>query len=184
MLELQNVCKTYDHPVIRGFSYVFPDKGLFLIRGASGSGKTTLLRLIGGLEQPDSGLILRKEPCRISYLFQEPRLVPHLTLLENVLLVKKEKDKTKASQILSLLGLGNDEKKYPSELSGGMKLRGSVARSLYYGGDLYLWDEPTDGLDEKNRDIIIQILKDLSKKSLVVTVTHDASLPGENVIEL
>ncbi len=184
MLTAKNIKKVYDKTVINDFSYTFPKKGLFLIRGASGSGKTTLLRLFAGLETPDSGSVETNFEDKISFLFQEPRLVPNLTVLENVLLVKKEKDPEKAKEHLSLLGLEKDLKKYPDELSGGMKLRCAVARSLYFGGNIFLWDEPTKELDPENAKKIVDLMETLSKDHLVIAVTHDENIKSENVITL
>ncbi len=183
MLTITELYKAYGAPVISGFSYTFPPKGLVVIRGASGSGKTTLLRLIAGLEKPDSGRI--ETDCkRISFVFQEARLVPNLTVLDNVLLVKKEKDKKEALAILDRLGLGEARKKYPHQLSGGMKLRVAIARSVYFGGELYLWDEPTKELDPENCRIIRDLMKEVSGKALFLTVTHDPEIVGDMVIRL
>jgi len=155
-----------------------------LIRGASGSGKTTLLRILAGLEKQDGGTVVQEKPLRISCVFQESRLVPHLTVLENVLLVKPGRDKVAAMGYLKTLGLEKDAHKYPKELSGGMKLRASVARSLYYGGDLYLWDEPTKELDADNRRIIADVIQAVSKEACITVVTHDPDLIGEQEIQL
>ena len=183
MLTVTELNKAYDAPVIKDFSYTFPQNGLVVIRGNSGSGKTTLLRLIAGLEQADSGGI--ETDCeRISFVFQEARLVPNLTVLDNVLLVKKEKNKKEALAILERLGLGEARKKYPHQLSGGMKLRVAIARSLYFGGDLYLWDEPTKELDPENCRIIRDLMKEVSDNALVLTVTHDPEIVGDAVIRL
>ena len=178
MLTLEHVFKSYGEPVLSDFHYHFPQKGLFLIRGKSGAGKTTLLRLIAGLEKPDLGTITKKDGIKISMVFQEPRLIPTRTLIQNILLVKKEKDERKAREILSSLNLQDAADKYPSELSGGMKLRGSIARSLYYGGDLYLWDEPTKELDPENRAVISDLIAKLAEEHLVLAVTHDPLLKG------
>lgn len=182
MLSVRKICKAYDKPVLADFSYDFPEKGLFLIRGASGCGKTTLLRILAGLEKQDQGEIHSKKDLKISCVFQEPRLVPHLSVLENVLLVSKKRDKALAIRHLALLGLEGDLEKFPDQLSGGMKLRVSIARSLYYGGDLYLWDEPTKELDPENRGTVSKIIEDLSKKACVVVVTHDPLLSSKHEI--
>ncbi len=184
MLKIQNLNKAFEKPILNDFSYDFASPGLYVLRGASGSGKSTLLRIIGGLLKPDNGQILwEKEPI-ISYVFQDARLLPELNLLDNILLVKKEKDKKKALSILHKLGLSGDEKKHPSALSGGMKLRGALARSLYYGGDVYLWDEPTKELDGENRKIVIDIIKELAKEHLVIVSTHDEDIPYDKEIKL
>lgn len=184
MLEIKNLEKAYEHPVISDFSCKFSSSGLYVIRGASGSGKTTLLHLISGLVKADKGGILwMKEPV-FSFVFQDARLIPTLTLLENILLVKKKRDPKKALEVLKRLGLSEDAKKYPSSLSGGMKLRGALARSLYYGGNVFLWDEPTKELDAKNREEVIKILNEISKDALVIVSTHDTEIESPNEITL
>ena len=184
MLEICNLNKAYGAPVIKDFSYHFSHKGLFLVRGPSGSGKTTLLRLIAGLEKPDSGQILWTRDHQISMVFQEARLVPHLTLLDNVLLVKQEKDQNKALSLLERFGLLSAAGKKPEALSGGMKLRGAIVRSLYYGGDIFLWDEPTKELDPENRNLVFQVMQEVAKKALLIAVTHDQTPMEGTVISL
>lgn len=184
MLTVQNLSKSFERDVIRDFSYRFPPAGLCTLRGASGSGKTTLLRLLAGLEKPDEGEIVWEEKPYISFVFQDARLVPSLTLLDNILLVKKKKEKALAIEILEKLGLREDAEKMPNALSGGMKLRGALARSLYFGGNVFLWDEPTKELDEENRKKVYSILKSLSKNALVIVATHDEEIQGEMEIVL
>ena len=184
MLTANNIRKSYEKVVLNDFSYTFPARGLILIRGASGCGKTTLLRILAGMEKQDQGTIEKDKKLKISCVFQEARLVPHLSVLENVLLVGNSKVKNRAIQLLTNLGLEKDLNKFPDELSGGMKLRVSVARSLYYGGDLYLWDEPTKELDPDNRAIVAQIISELSEKACIVVVTHDPELKSEHEILL
>ncbi len=184
MLTLDKVSKSYEKNVLNEISLSFPDKGLVLIRGESGCGKTTLLRLIAGLEIPDSGTVFFSKDKKISFVFQEARLVPHLNLLENVMLVKEKGSKEEALEALASVGLKQDYKKYPHQLSGGMRLRGAIARSLYYGGDIYLWDEPTKELDPENRDKIIALANKLSQNALVLAVTHDLAFTGGEEIIL
>lgn len=184
MLTVQNLSKSYEKNIIRDFSCRFPTTGLCTLRGASGAGKTTLLRLLAGLEKPDEGEIVWDEKPDISFVFQDARLVPSLTLLDNVLLVKKKKEKALALEILENLGLSEDAEKLPDALSGGMKLRGALARSLYFGGNVFLWDEPTKELDDENRQKVYRILQTLSKKALVIVATHDEEIQGEMEIVL
>lgn len=184
MLRVDKLCKSYEHAVLSDFSYDFPDKGLFLLKGESGRGKTTLLRLLAGLEKPDGGRILREEGTLLSPVFQEARLVPHLSLLDNLLLVSKKKDKPRAMEILKRLRLAEAAHKKPPALSGGMKQRGAIARSIYYGGSVYLWDEPTGELDPENRRIVREYAAELAESALVICVTHDRDWQDGTVIEL
>ncbi len=184
MIHAIGLSKSFETPVFSDLSFSLPETGLVLIRGESGSGKTTLLRILAGLETPDSGELKIKDGTMFSVVFQEARLAEHLTLLENVLLVKKEKDKKRALEILDFFQLADAAEKYPRELSGGMKLRGAIARSIYYGGNLYLWDEPTKELDLFNKKRVIEAIRSLSEKALVLVITHDADLESENIIEL
>lgn len=184
MLSIKNLNKAFEKNVICDFSYHFTSPGLYVIRGASGCGKTTLLRLIASLEKADGGEILWEKEPQISFAFQEARLLPQLNLMDNILLVKEKKDKEKALQILKDLGLSEDDKKYPGALSGGMKLRASLARSLYYGGDVFLWDEPTKELDGDNRKVVLEILEKISKEALVIVATHDEEILGKEEIAL
>ena len=184
MLRIESLNKSFAAPVLRDFSHRFPEKGIVLLKGASGGGKTTLLRLIAGLEKPDSGRILLPEGAKISMVFQEARLVPNLTVSENLLLVAPEKDKKEAEEILFSLGLSDAFSLFPAALSGGMKERVNLARSIFYGGTIYLWDEPTKELDEENAKKVIEWMKKLSQNALVIAATHDEAVPGDEVIEL
>lgn len=176
MITLKSVSKSYKKSVLKNFSYEFPETGLFIIRGKSGVGKTTLIRLIADLEKPECGEIILNQEKKISVVFQEARLIPFLSLKENILLVKKERDIESAKNILRELSLEDAAEKFPEELSGGMKLRGAIARSLYYGGDIYLWDEPTKELDPENKKRIVEIIHRISKNKLMIVVTHDPEL--------
>lgn len=184
MIQAKGLFKAFGKEVISDLSFSLPETGLVLIRGESGSGKTTLLRLLLGLEKPDAGSLKTKEGTVFSVVFQEPRLAEHLSLLENILLVKKERDKKKALEILNSLQLSDAAEKHPSQLSGGMKLRGAIARSLYFGGNVYLWDEPTKELDPENKKRVIGIIEALSKEALLIVITHDPDLKSEHVIDL
>ena len=106
----------------------------------------------------------------ISYVFQEPRLFEWLTALENVSIVS---NKVKAEELLTLMGLEDSFDKYPSELSGGMKQRVSIARALAYKPDLVLLDEPFKGLDEERRHEVADILFKALKGTTAIIVSHD-----------
>ena len=107
---------------------------------------------------------------RISYVFQEPRLFEWLTALENVSIVS---NKEKAKKLLSLMGLEDAFDKYPTELSGGMKQRVSIARALAYEPDLILLDEPFKGLDEELRREVADTLFKKVKGKTTILVSHD-----------
>lgn len=162
-----------------------------VLMGPSGSGKSTLLRLLTGLAQPKHGEILVNNVSTANSLpdsavvFQDYSLFPWLTAEENIILAlqkKLKKSKTKkelqqlAQQYLELVQLGHAIKKYPGEMSGGMRQRAAIARALSLGADLMFMDEPFGALDPVTRiqlqDVILQVNRD--QKRTVVFVTHDA----------
>lgn len=148
-----------------------------ILMGVSGIGKTSLLRLAAGLIKPNKGTVTRHTD-RISFQFQEPRLIPWMTALENVNAVLSDKAETltKAREYLRLVDLDNARDKLPSELSGGMAQRVALARALAYEGDLYLFDEPFRGLDHALRDEMIALIREKTKNAAVMLVTHDAEV--------
>lgn len=184
MLQIEHLTKSYGAPVLKDFSYSFPEKGLFVLRGNSGSGKTTLLRLIAGLETPDDGAIQKPDQAKISVVFQEARLLPFYTLLENLMLVAPKKTKEEALAVLEKFALREAAEKYPDTLSGGMKERAAIARSLFFGGDIFLWDEPTKELDAGNAGLVIEEMKTLARAHLVICATHDPAIRGDAEIVL
>lgn len=148
-------------------SIVFPPSATVCLIGESGCGKTTLLRILSSLTQPDSGTVVR--PDAVSYSFQEPRLFPQLTALQNVCVTT---EREKAEELLSALELSGSLDKYPDELSGGMRQRVSVARAIGATAGLYLFDEPTAALDGASAERCISlILERLSGKDVIIS-TH------------
>ena len=174
-LEIRDAVKTYGGvPVLDGFSCRFPSSGTVCLFGPSGCGKTTLLNCIAGLEKLDSGRIEAARGAKICYLFQEDRLLPWSTAAENVAAVLRgENRRPLAEEWLRLVGLGEEGGKYPSELSGGMRRRVSIARSLAYGGDLYLLDEPFQRLDARSREQVAALIEEHTAGKLKLLVTHD-----------
>lgn len=176
MIKITGLNKRFGKKVIfKDFSFTFPEKGLIALVGSSGCGKTTLLRMIAGLDKKYSGSIELDSITKISYVFQEPRLLPTSTALENVALPLGNTDeaKLKAIELLNGLGLGNDLNSLPAEMSGGMKQRVSIARALAYGGELFLLDEPFNGIDAERTRYIMDLIKDLSENKLCIIVTHN-----------
>ncbi len=173
MIKLENVSVAFDgRDVLKDFSLTLPDTGIVLITGASGCGKTTLTRLLLGLLSPDYGSVLT-EGAKIAAVFQEDRLIPSLTALENVALVS---DKTEAEKRLCEMGLSNSLGLYPDELSGGMKRRVAIARALAFGGDVLLLDEAFNGINTDLASDIIKKITEEYKDRLIIAVTHQPEL--------
>lgn len=168
---LKNITKEYDGKrVLDGIGLEIPERGIFGIFGASGQGKTTLIRILCGLEQPDGGEILGTQGVKFSVVFQEDRLLPSLTALENVALVS---DKATAAEMLERVGLAESADKYPSELSGGMSRRTAIARALAYSGDALILDEPFKGLEAELKERVGALIREYAQTKPVIIVTHD-----------
>ena len=172
--------------VLKGLDLDVAEEGITVVLGRSGCGKTTLLRLIAGLETADSGEKItfsskarekednRKE--KIGVIFQEPRLMPWLTVEKNILfgVKRKQQDRKKLSGLLELTGLTGFEKALPSQLSGGMQQRVALARALAYEPDFLLMDEPFAALDYFTRGQMQQELLRIfqTEKKGILFVTH------------
>lgn len=170
MIRLENVSVSFDDQrVIADLSLDLRDGVISAITGASGIGKTTLLRAIAGLVRPDGGRIMT-DYDKIGYVFQEPRLFPWMTALENVRCVCG--DEQKARYYLSLL-LPDADDKLPSELSGGMKQRVSIARALASEPQLLLLDEPFKGLDEASKQNTVDVVLKHLRGRTAILVSHD-----------
>lgn len=176
-MKIENLDKAFgSNSVMKSFSLDVQPHGITCLIGPSGCGKTTLLNIIAGTLSPDGGAIKRNadEEGRTSYLFQEPRLLPWLTALENVAVVL-EGDASEARNMLNEVGLEDSLEKYPNELSGGMKQRVSMARAFLYPSRLLLMDEPFQNLDTKLKSDLLKVFAKLWKQDerTVIWVTHD-----------
>ncbi len=177
MIKLENVSKKYEkNTVLRDFSLAIESGETVALSGPSGIGKTTVLRMLAGLLRPDHGKVLLPRGTRISYLFQEPRLLPWKSVIDNVLCVYPDGTHEEAMKLLGKLGIAESTNLFPHELSGGMKQRAAIARTLFYPADLYLLDEPTSALDEENAATAISLIREVTKGKAVVLVTHDPNI--------
>lgn len=172
MLKIENVTFKYeDKTIIDGLSYAFSDGVVTAITGASGSGKTTLLYLLSGLRTSQNGKIYNDHK-RIAAVFQEDRLFPWMTAVENITVTGA--DISRAKELLTLL-FPNEmvDGKYPDELSGGMKQRIAIARALAYDPDLLLLDEPFKALDKETKALVCNIVFNEMKNKTCIMITHD-----------
>ena len=161
-LMLNEISKKFaDKPIFENFSYKFLVTGLYVITGESGIGKTTLLRIIAGLDTDYIGTVENGGIKNISFMFQEYRLFPSLTALENASISIGKKADEDAYQSLIRLGFSKDDlKKFPHELSGGMKQRVSFVRAILKTAPILILDEPTKDLDAITADIMLNLIKE------------------------
>ena len=184
LISLKHIHMAFcEKEIFSDLSLSFSSPGQFAILGPSGRGKTTLLRLIAGLETPLCGTITLPENARISFCFQEDRLLPWKTVLENVALACN--DSHAARQWIARVGLSGEEDSYPSALSGGMKRRASLARALAYDADILLMDEPFRALDEAAHARMLTLVREAAKDKLLILVTHDeADADGMTIVRI
>lgn len=169
-IRLERVSFAYgDTAVLRDVTWHLPEKGVVCLWGPSGCGKTTLLRLLAGLEKPQKGAV--DGVCRVSVVFQEDRLLPWLTAMENVAIIGA--DESVAHKVLQALGLTAEEMQaMPAHLSGGQQRRVALARALAADSDLLLLDEPFNGLDEDTWQNVVPLITACAEHKPVVLVTH------------
>lgn len=205
MLQVVGLKKHYKTPegtvkALDGVTFTLPDATVGAIVGRSGSGKSTLLALLGALDTPDSGrmildgedvaalapdFLVRFRRRSIGLVFQDYKLVPTLTALQNVMLpmelagVAFRKRRHRARQLLTAVGLGSEfEDRKPSKMSGGQQQRVAIARALANSPRLLLADEPTGNLDSQTSDQIFKVLSRVvhEQKMSAIIVTHDEDL--------
>ncbi len=181
LLTLSHIAKTFDNGVAALADVTLAvNAGAFLsLVGPSGCGKSTVLRIVAGLLKPDAGTIdFPQGRPEIGFVFQEPTLMPWATALDNARLpldLKHERDgAARAAAALARMGLAGFENAYPRELSGGMKMRVSIARALAAAPKLLLMDEPFAALDELTRQSLNDDLLALAREDgiTIIFVTH------------
>ncbi len=181
VIEMRGVGKRFGkRPVLTDFNLTVNRGEVVGMLGQSGIGKSTILRMVAGLEKPDAGTV-RIRSAHIGFVFQEDRLLPWDTALDNVVLplralgMDRTKARAHARSYLRSMELSEFEKAYPRELSGGMRQRVSLARALAVAPDILLLDEPFTGLDpdlkETMRRLFDSALAD--NRAAVIHVTHD-----------
>ena len=180
-IRIDNISRAFgETKVFDGFSCVIPEGGVSCIMGPSGCGKSTLLNMIVGISRPDSGVISGLEGCRLAYAFQEPRLLSWKSVADNVdfVLDRSLNAAERAERVrrsLELVEMSTSADLLPSQLSGGMAQRVSLARALAADADILLLDEPFSAIDATLKWAIILRLKTLwsERGTTVVMVTHD-----------
>ncbi len=202
MLKLTGIKKDYitgstKVEALKGVDLQFRKSEFVSVLGQSGCGKTTLLNIIGGLDKYSSGdLFINGVSTKhfksrdwdnyrnhsVGFVFQSYNLIPHQSVLQNVELalslsgVSRRERKRRAKEALELVGLGDQLKKKPSEMSGGQMQRVAIARAIVNNPDIILADEPTGALDTETSVQVMEILKEISKERLVIMVTHNPEL--------
>ena len=205
MLELKQITKIYpaggeNVQALKGIDMQFRKSEFVSVLGPSGCGKTTLLNIIGGLDQYTSGdLQINGRSTKdfkdrdwdtyrnhsIGFVFQSYNLIPHQSVLQNVELaltlsgVKKSERRKRAKEALIRVGLKDQMKKKPAEMSGGQMQRVAIARAIVNNPDIILADEPTGALDTETSKQVMDILKEIAKDRLVIMVTHNPDLANE-----
>ena len=202
MLELKGIKKDYPAGdgivhALKGIDLQFRKSEFVSILGPSGCGKTTMLNIIGGLDQYTEGdLVINGTSTKhykdrdwdtyrnhsIGFVFQSYNLIPHQSVLQNVELaltlsgVSKAERRRRAVKVLQDVGLGNQLRKKPAQMSGGQMQRVAIARALVNNPDIILADEPTGALDTETSVQVMDILKEIAKDRLVIMVTHNPDI--------
>ena len=206
MLQLKNITKDYvvtsDLTVhaLKGVSLNFRANEFVSILGPSGCGKTTLLNIIGGLDRYTAGdLVINGKSTKgfrdhdwdayrnrsIGFVFQSYNLIPHMNVLDNVTLSLSLAGRSKAERIekakkaLEKVGLADQLKKRPNQLSGGQMQRVAIARAIVNDPDIILADEPTGALDTETGVQVMELLKEIANDRLVIMVTHNQELADQ-----
>lgn len=187
-LKVEGITKSFEGElIISDISLTLEEGELVSLLGVSGGGKTTLFNVIAGLSIPDAGSVylngedITGKPGKVSYMLQKDLLFPYRTIMDNVALplfikgMKKKEAREKASEYFRQFGLEGTEKKYPSQLSGGMKQRAALLRTYLFSGSVALLDEPFSALDMMTKSAVhqwyLQIMSTIHLSTIFIT--HD-----------
>lgn len=188
ILQAEHISKAYgEKQVLQDISIHLKEGELVCLLGVSGVGKTTLFNILSGLTRPDTGRVLLEQKeitgqsGNLSYMLQKDLLLPHKTVLDNVALplilagMKKREAREKAEMYFSQFGLDGTEKKYPVQLSGGMRQRAALLRTYMCGDKVALLDEPFSALDTLTRTAVqewyLGVMEEIRLSTLFIT--HD-----------
>jgi len=188
VLQINHVSKSFEEEqIIQDISLHLKEGEIVSLLGVSGGGKTTLFNIIAGLSVPNKGNVLLEgeditgKPGKVSYMLQKDLLLPYRTILDNVALplivrgIKKKEAREKAAGFFEEFGLKGTEKKYPSQISGGMKQRAALLRTYLFSEKVALLDEPFSALDMLTKSTVHEWYLDVMEKIKLSTlfVTHD-----------
>lgn len=188
VLQVEDVSKSFDtEQIIRNISLELQEGEIVSLLGVSGGGKTTLFNIIAGLSVPDTGNVFLEgeditgKPGKVSYMLQKDLLLPYRTILDNVALplivrgMKKKEARERAASYFEEFGLQGTEKKYPSQISGGMKQRAALLRTYLFSEKVALLDEPFSALDMLTKTTVHEWYLDVMEKIKLSTlfITHD-----------
>lgn len=188
VLKINHVSKSFEEEqIIKDISIELKEGEIVSLLGVSGGGKTTLFNIIAGLSMPDKGNVLLEgeditgKPGQVSYMLQKDLLLPYRTILDNVALplivrgMKKKEAREKAAGFFEEFGLEGTEKKYPAQISGGMKQRAALLRTYLFSEKVALLDEPFSALDMLTKAKVHEWYLDVMEKIKLSTlfVTHD-----------
>ncbi len=188
-LEVKDVTFSYDNvtPVLKNVDLTLNDGELVCLLGVSGGGKTTLFNIISGLNRPQQGTVLLHgnditgQSGKISYMLQKDMLLPYRTVEDNVALpliikgMKKKEARIKVGEYFAQFGIEGTQKKYPAELSGGMRQRAALLRTYMFSADVALLDEPFSALDTLTKSEMHRWYLDVMSRIKLSTIfiTHD-----------
>ena len=188
ILSAHSLCVSFDgRQILKDVSLHLHEGEIVSLLGVSGGGKTTLFNCLAGLLVPDDGHVflngseITGKPGKISYMMQKDLLFPHYTVMDNICLGLRLQGKSKkesraiAQPLLEIFGLSGTEKKYPHQLSGGMRQRAALLRTYLAGGRVALFDEPFSALDAITKHTVhtwfLQIMEEIDLSA--VFITHD-----------
>lgn len=177
MIKIRGINKRYGESIVfNGLNIDFIEKGVNFIKGPSGSGKTTMVNIIAGIDLDYSGSIDSRLTQSKAMVFQEDRLIENLTVSFNIRLMMKEDKKMalpKICEALTKIGMAKSETKKVSELSGGQKRRVAILRAVLADRRLLIFDEALQGIDDENKDRLMNYLLPLMEDKTVVWISHD-----------